>query len=123
MANKHRVVKPDIGEWYQDAESSEKFRVVDIDDENDSLEIQYFDGTIGELSRDDWEERPLIAIEAPEDWTGPMESLEEGDVNYDEESFELPPKHTPLSGYEQDELLQLDEASPREEIPGSDADN
>jgi len=44
--------------------------------------------------------------------------MEEGDVNYDQESYELPPQHRPLAGYEQDEWLQLDEANLHQEIPG-----
>jgi hypothetical protein len=122
MTRKHRIVKPEIGEWYLDRDSLEKFKVVDVDDDSSDVDIQYFDGTIGELGCEEWKARTLMGIAAPEDWTGPMETMEEGDVNYDEESFELPPKHTPLSGYEQDELLQLEEANPHTEITGSDAD-
>lgn len=122
MARKRIIVKPETGEWYLDAESREEFKVVDMDERNADVDIQYFDGTIGELTCEEWNERTLVRIEAPEDWTGPMETLEEGDMNYDEESYELPPRRTPLSGFEQDELLQMDESNHYGEIIGSDAD-
>ncbi|MDE2233920.1 MAG: hypothetical protein KGL13_06605 [Gammaproteobacteria bacterium] len=122
MARKHRIATPEAGDWYLDAGSREKFKVVDIDEQNADVDVQYFDGTIGELTREEWNERPLVRIEAPEDWTGPMETLEEGDLDYDEESFEMPRKHVPLSGFETDELLQLDEANPYQDIIGSDED-
>ncbi len=122
MVRKRKSVKPETGEWYLDSESREEFKVVDIDERNADVDIQYFDGTIGELTDEEWNERTLVRIEAPEDWTGPMETLEEGDMNYDEETYELPPRHTPLSGFEQDELLQLDESNHYGDIIGSDAD-
>ena len=122
MARKRRITKPEAGDWYLDAGSREKFKVVDIDEQNADVDIQYFDGTIGELTCEEWNERPLVRIEAPEDWTGPMETLEEGDLDFDEESFEMPRKHVPLSGFETDELLQMDEANPYQDIIGSDED-
>ena len=123
MARTRETVTPETGEWYLDPESQEKFKVVDVDEENGGIEIQYFDGTIGELARDEWGERALIGIEAPEDWTVSLEPVEEGDINYDQESYERPPMHTPLPGFEQDEVLQAEEANPHEEIPGSDAED
>ena len=122
MARIRTAPEPSIGNWYLDRLSEEEFEVVGVDEENDGVEIQYFDGTISELNRDDWNSRFLIPIEAPEDWTGPLEPMEEGDVNYDQESYELPPKHRPLAGYEQDEWLQSEEANPHQEIPGSEAE-
>lgn len=122
MAGTIRPVTPDVGQWYQDAETAEEFVVVGVEEDEGTVEIQNFDGTVGELSLDEWSLRPLSAIEPPEDWTGPVGALEEGDSGFDQESFELPPKHKPAPGYEQDEVLLSDEAKAHEELPGSEAE-
>lgn len=122
MAGNSKPVKPEVGQWYLDAESGDEFAVVDLDKDEGSVEIQYFDGTLSELSLEDWSGSAFSRAEAPEDWTGPVGAREEGDTGYDPESFELPPRHTPLPGYEQDEALRSDEAEAHERLPGSEAE-
>ncbi len=117
------LVLPRIGEWYLDSESEDEFEVIDVDEELGTVEIQYFDGDVAEFSLEEWNSRELSRIEAPEDWTGALEPVEPGDVNYDEESVDLPPKHKPLAGYEQDEVLLADEAEAHEELPGSEPED
>jgi hypothetical protein len=57
---------------------------VAIDDEEGTIDIQHFDGTVEEMDREDWEAQwedgVLEAAEAPEDWTGSV------DVESDEDS-------------------------------------
>lgn len=117
------LVLPRVGEWYLDSESEDEFEVVDVDEELGTVEIQYFDGDVAEFSLEEWNSRELSRIEAPEDWTGPLDKPEEGDTGYDQESFELPPKHKPLAGYEQDEVLLADEAEAHEELLGSEPED
>ncbi len=45
------------------------------------MEIQYFDGTLGEIDLDTWYQLDVERIEAPEDWTGPMDNIEKDDLN------------------------------------------
>jgi len=123
MSKENHPLLPSVGEWYLDLETEDEFRIVDVDEDNGIIEIQYFNGDIGDLGSEEWNSRELSKIEAPEDWIGALEPVEEGDINYDQESFELPPKHAPLPGFEQDDLLQAEEANPHEEIPGSDAED
>lgn len=70
------VMKPVVGEWYRGA-TNELFEVVAIDDEDETIEIQYFDGTVAEMDFDAWNEqlldRMLDAAEAPEDWSGAID--------------------------------------------------
>lgn len=72
---------PGIGEWYrQNGESL--FEVVALDDDDGTIEIQYFDGTVEEMDIEDWdaqwEDGALEAAEPPEDWTG---SVDVGDAD------------------------------------------
>jgi len=70
------VMKPVVGEWYRGV-TNELFEVVAIDDEDETIEIQYFDGTVAEMDFDAWNEqlldRMLDAAEAPEDWSGAVD--------------------------------------------------
>ena len=63
---------PAIGEWYR-RPGGDSFEVVAIDQDDRTIEIQYFDGTIEEIEFDDWLEDEIEATEAPEDWTGSVD--------------------------------------------------
>jgi hypothetical protein len=77
------VPQPDIGNWYRFT-GSDLFEVVAVDEDDGTLEIQYFDGTVEEMDLEDWathwEEGGVETAQAPEDWTGSVdvEPEEEG---------------------------------------------
>ncbi len=75
--------QPSVGSWYR-LEGGQTFEVVAIDDDEGTIEVQYFDGTVEEMDAEDWEvlceERELAAAEPPEDWSGSI------DVEPDDES-------------------------------------
>lgn len=72
MATPH----PGIGDWYR-LNGGSLFEVVAFDDDDGTIEIQYFDGTVEELDIEDWdaqwEDGALEAAEAPEDWSGSVD--------------------------------------------------
>ena len=74
---------PGIGDWYR-AERRALFEVVALDDDDGTIEIQYFDGTVEEMDVEDWEAQwddgALEAAEAPEDWSGSVD-VGDGDGN------------------------------------------
>lgn len=78
------VQLPSIGDWYKD-ESGNIFEVVAFDEDEGSIEIQYFDGAVEELDSDAWEELALEAVEAPEDWSGSLD-IEREDYGVDLET-------------------------------------
>jgi hypothetical protein len=69
-------MKPTIGHWYR-ITGGDSFEVVAIDDDDGTIELQYFDGTVEEMDIEDWqaekEAGTLEEIEAPEDWTGSVD--------------------------------------------------
>jgi hypothetical protein len=69
-------MKPVIGNWYRIL-GSESFEVVAFDEDDGTIELQYFDGTIEEMDLEDWhaakENGALEEVEAPEDWTGSVD--------------------------------------------------
>ena len=72
---------PGIGDWYR-LNGGQLFEVVAVDDDDGTIEIQYFDGTVEEMDVEDWESQwddgGLEAAEAPEDWSGSVD-VEAGD--------------------------------------------
>jgi hypothetical protein len=69
-------MKPTIGNWYRIL-GSESFEVVAFDEDDGTIELQYFDGTVEEMDLEDWnaerENGALEEIEPPEDWTGSVD--------------------------------------------------
>ncbi len=81
-------MKPIVGQWYRGA-TNELFEVVAIDEHDESIEIQYFDGTVAEMDLDSWHEqlfdRMLDAADAPEDWSGAIDvEAEDLDRNFED---------------------------------------
>jgi len=64
---------PKIGNWYTTPEGDE-FRVVAVN-EDETVDIQLFNGDLDEMSLDSWYEAELEEIPAPEDWSGPFDDL------------------------------------------------
>jgi len=63
---------PRIGDWYKST-VGDAFEIVASDDDDETLELQYFDGTIEELDRETWEMLRPESVEPPEDWSGSMD--------------------------------------------------
>ncbi|ALP51996.1 hypothetical protein Tel_01925 [Candidatus Tenderia electrophaga] len=70
-----------IGGWYQ-APGGQIFEVVALDPDEQSIDIQYFDGEVEELDFDTWEEMVLEEAQPPEDWTGAFDEIERDDLGY-----------------------------------------
>lgn len=63
---------PVIGNWYKTL-SGDTFEVVAMDADDGTVEIQYYDGTVGELELDAWDDISLGQVAAPEDWSGSLD--------------------------------------------------
>lgn len=70
------LVKPVVGQWYRGA-TNDMFEVVAIDEADETIEVQYFDGSVSELDFDSWNEQLLDDLidnaDAPEDWSGSVD--------------------------------------------------
>jgi hypothetical protein len=81
--------QPRIGDWYRSS-GGELFEVVAIDDADATVDIQFFDGTVGEIDREDWDAQwddgLIEAAEAPEDWSGSVDVEADEDQTQDGES-------------------------------------
>ena len=76
------TTKPVITQWYRHLDKGYEFQVTAIDDRDKTVEIQYFDGDLDEVELNDWYHLQIEPIEAPEDWTGPVDDIERDDLGY-----------------------------------------
>lgn len=97
MATPH----PGIGDWYR-LNGGELFEVVAVDEDDGTIEIQYFDGTVEEMDVDDWnaqwEDGALEAAEAPEDWSGSVDVEADKDGRGSDSSEDRELRASPLDG-------------------------
>ncbi len=84
-----REYEPVAGQWYENVDENESFRVLSVDEDAELIEIEYLDGDIEELDLDTWAELDLEKIEQPEGWSGAEEEEEEEeDEDWDEDEDE-----------------------------------
>jgi len=95
--------QPGIGDWYR-LSGGALFEVVALDDDDGTIEIQYFDGTVEEMDIEDWdsqwEEGALESAEPPEDWSGSVDVESADDEGRSADSFgeERDLRASPLDG-------------------------
>lgn len=92
---------PRIGDWYRTT-SGDNFEIVALDPDDETLEIQYFDGTIEELDLDTWYELDIEAIEPPEDWSGSLD-IERDDYGVDLEMRGADTRTSPLDNLDRED--------------------
>jgi uncharacterized protein DUF6763 len=63
-----RDYEPVKGQWYENVEEDDSFRVLSVDEDAELVEIEYLDGEIEELDLDTWHEMDLERIAEPEGW-------------------------------------------------------
>jgi hypothetical protein len=80
-----RDYEPVKGQWYENVEEDETFRVLSVDEDAELVEIEYLDGDIEELDLDAWHEMDLERIEEPEGWAASDDDEEEDDEEEEEE--------------------------------------
>jgi hypothetical protein len=80
-----RDYEPVKGQWYQNVEEDETFRVLSVDEDAELVEIEYLDGDIEELDLDAWHEMDLERIAEPEGWAAASESADEDEDEEEED--------------------------------------
>jgi hypothetical protein len=64
-----RDYEPVVGQWYENLEEEESFRVLTVDEDSELVEIEYLDGDIEEMDVESWHEMDLERIQQPEGWS------------------------------------------------------
>ena len=71
---------PIIDQWYAHLDKGQRFFVVAINDEENTVDIQHFDGDLQELSMNEWRDLMIELSEEPENWTGALDIAEQDDL-------------------------------------------
>jgi hypothetical protein len=80
-----RDYEPVPGQWYENLEEEESFRVLSVDEDSELVEIEYLDGDIEEIDIEAWHEMDLEHTDEPEGWSEPEE---DDDEEEDEDDFD-----------------------------------
>jgi hypothetical protein len=91
-----RDFDPVAGQWYEDLDSDEIFKVVSVDPDEMLVRIQWLDGEYEDLDLEAWAELDLEQAEEPEGWVDEAvdvddedeDDLDEEDEDWDEEDDE-----------------------------------
>jgi hypothetical protein len=83
-----RDYEPVKGQWYENVEEDETFRVLSVDEDAELVEIEYLDGDIEELDLDAWHEMDLERIAEPEGWAATAEAAGKEDDDDEEEDLD-----------------------------------
>jgi predicted dehydrogenase len=79
-----RDYDPVQGQWFEDLEENEIFKVLSVNPDEEIIEVQYENGDIEEIDLDTWHELDLERAEEPEGWA----SDEDDDDDEDEEDLD-----------------------------------
>ncbi len=80
-----RDYDPVQGQWYEDLEENEVFRVLSVDPDEEVIEIQYENGDIEEIDLDTWHELDLERAEEPEGWANDDDADDEDEDEEEED--------------------------------------
>ena len=83
-----RDYEPVPGQWYENLEEEESFRVLSVDEDSELVEIEYLDGDIEEIDIEAWHEMDLEHTQEPEGWAESQEEDEDDDEEEDEDEDE-----------------------------------
>ena len=85
-----RDYEPVPGQWYENLEEDESFRVLKVDEDAELVQIEHLDGEIEQLDLETWHEMDLEETEEPEGWaeSEDEDEDEEEDEDWDEDEDE-----------------------------------
>ncbi len=71
---------PQVDQWYAHLDKGQRFYVTAINEDENTVDIQHFDGDIEELSQDEWRDLDIELSEEPENWSGALDIAEQDDL-------------------------------------------
>ena len=83
-----RDYEPVPGQWYENLEDEESFRVLTVDEDSELVEIEYLDGEIEEIDLETWHEMDLERTDEPEGWAESDEKDKDEEEDEEEEEEE-----------------------------------
>jgi len=85
-----RDYDPEKGQWYEDLDREELFKVLSVDPDEILIRIQWLDGEIEDIDVDAWNELDLELATEPEGWVDDgADDDDDEDEDEDEEDDDL----------------------------------
>lgn len=78
-----RDYDPVQGQWYEDLDENEIFKVLTLDPDAETVQIQYEDGDVEVIDLDTWHELDLEKAQQPEGWSD--DDLDDEDDDEDDD--------------------------------------
>jgi len=72
-------LQPTVDQWYAHLDKGQRFFVTAVDEDNETVEVQHFDGDIEEFTFEEWRDMEIATSVAPENWAGAYD-IGESDV-------------------------------------------
>jgi len=69
-----------VGRWYLRWDQGVIFQVTGRNPASGAVKFRAFDGSEGEIPATQWDSLPLGIADPPEDWTGPLETVDQIDL-------------------------------------------
>jgi len=83
-----REYEPAVGQWYENIDENESFRVLSVDEDAELVELEYLDGDIEEIDLETWHELDLDKIDEPEGWAGSAEDEDEDEEEEEKDDLD-----------------------------------
>ncbi|NJD31577.1 MAG: hypothetical protein FIB04_06800 [Gammaproteobacteria bacterium] len=74
-----RDYDPEPGQWYEDLDTEEIFKVLSVDPDEELVRIQWLDSEVEDIDLDAWNEMDLELADEPEGWVDEDAGDEEGE--------------------------------------------
>lgn len=105
--------RPVIGDWYRNLQMASIFEVIALDEEDHTIEIQDFDGSVDEIDMENWYAMELEKTEQPEDCSGALDVGELDDFGTEitdtgADDWQMGPQLSEaheVNGYDQEEQI------------------
>jgi hypothetical protein len=78
-----RDYDPVQGQWYEDLDENEIFKVLAVDPDAETVQIQYEDGDTEVIDLDTWHELDLEQAQQPEGWSDEVATEDDDDEEED----------------------------------------
>lgn len=83
-----RDYEPEPGQWYEDLDREDTFRVLSVDPDEALVRIQWLDGEVEDLDVDEWNELDLELAAEPEGWVDEAADPDDEEDLDDEEDWD-----------------------------------
>jgi hypothetical protein len=71
---------PQVDQWYAHLDKGQRFYVTAINEDENTVDVQHFDGDVEEISLDEWRDLDIELSEEPENWAGALDIAEQDDL-------------------------------------------